>query len=140
MMYWDSSAILPLLVGERDSERRRGQLAEDPLVVTWWGTKVECASALGRLCGEDVIDGQTRREILDDLETLARGWIEVQATEKLRQRALRLLRVHALRATDALQLASALIASDETPDALPFACGDRRLVEAAEREGFRSPG
>jgi hypothetical protein len=42
-----------------------------------------------------------------------------------------------LRATDALQLAAALVWCDETPRGEPFVCLDERLGDAARREGFR---
>jgi predicted nucleic acid-binding protein len=136
MRYWDSSAILPLLAQESDTERRRKQLQADPQIVTWWGSKVECASALNRLLRDAVLDDEAYEQVFDDLETLASEWIEIQATEKLRQRALRLLRVHSLRSANALQLAAALIASGESPLTLPFLCSDARLNEAARKEGF----
>jgi hypothetical protein len=47
------------------------------------------------------------------------------------------LALHDLRAADALQLAAALIACDEQPALLPFVTLDRRLADAARREGFR---
>jgi predicted nucleic acid-binding protein len=50
---------------------------------------------------------------------------------------LRLLRVHPLRAADALQLAAALVGSAENPSSLPFVSADPRLNEAARKEGFR---
>ena len=52
------------------------------------------------------------------------------------ERAQRVLDLHALRAADAAQLAAALVASGERPRELPFVTLDRRLAEAAEREGF----
>jgi hypothetical protein len=51
-------------------------------------------------------------------------------------RAKRLLAVHPLRATDALQLAAALVAADEQPATRPFVTLDHALVEIARREGF----
>ena len=48
----------------------------------------------------------------------------------------RLLRAHALRAADGLQLAAALVASEHQPGAWQFICLDNRLATAAEREGF----
>jgi predicted nucleic acid-binding protein len=51
--------------------------------------------------------------------------------------ALRLLRVHALRAADSLQLAAAIVAAEHEPSALEFVSLDERLNEAASREGFR---
>jgi hypothetical protein len=44
--------------------------------------------------------------------------------------------VHDLRAADALQLAAAITASEDRPETLPLVSLDRRLAEAAEREGF----
>jgi predicted nucleic acid-binding protein len=134
--YWDSSAILPLLVEESETPRRRAQLREDSQIVTWWGSKVECASALNRLAREGALAVDALEQILDGLEILSSSWIETQATEKLRRRALRLLRVHSLHSADALQLAAALIACEEKPHLLTFLCSDRQLKDAAAKEGF----
>lgn len=136
MRYWDSSAIIPLLVEEEETEKRESHLREDPQVVTWWGSKVECASALNRLYRKGVMEREGFQQALSDLETLASSWLEVQPSEKMRRRALRLLNVHPLRAADALQLAASLVASDEDPRSLSFVCSDRRLAETAEKEGF----
>jgi predicted nucleic acid-binding protein len=136
MRYWDSSAILPLLALESDTERRRRQLQADPQIVTWWGSRIECASALGRLLRETVLNDDSYERLLGDLEILSSGWLEIQATEKLRQRALRLLRLHSLNAADALQLAAALVACSESPQTLPFLSSDIRLNEATRKEGF----
>jgi predicted nucleic acid-binding protein len=136
MRYWDSSAILPLLLEEPDSARRRDHLRQDPQILTWWGSSVECISALSRLLRERVLDDDAYERVLSDLENLSSGWIEIQPTEKLRRRALRLLRVHSLRAAEALQLAAALIGSGENPQTLPLVSGDPRVNEAARKEGF----
>jgi hypothetical protein len=135
--YWDSSALLPLLAVEPATERRRDHLQEDPVILTWWGSRIECVSALSRLLREQRIGGEQYEQVLRDLEALSTGWTEIQPTEKLRRRALRLLRLHPLRAADALQLAAALVGSGENPAALPFVSGDPRLNEAARKEGFR---
>jgi predicted nucleic acid-binding protein len=137
MRYWDSSALLPLLAGEPSTERRRAQLQEDPVILTWWGSRIECVSALSRLLREQRIGEKDYEQVLHDLEVLSAGWTEIQPTEKLRRRALRLLRVHPLRAADALHLAAALVGSGEDPAALPLVSGDPRLNDAARKEGFR---
>jgi len=136
MMYWDSSAILPLVVEEEATARCEARYREDSQVVTWWATRIECASALNRLHREGTLGDEEVRKSLADLTTLAATWIEVQPTEKVRDRALRLLRVHPLRAADALQLAASLVASSENPQALPFVSNDERLTAAAIKEGF----
>jgi len=140
MKYWDTSAILPLLTQETATEQRRLQLEEDPLIVTWWATQVECVSALSRLLREGTLSEDAYEQILRDLRELSAGWVEVQPTERLRRRAVRLLRVHSLRAAGALQLAAALIVSGENPQTLPFACADPRLERAARAEGFPLAG
>lgn len=136
MRYWDSSALVALLLDQADSPRRKAQLGEDPQVITWWGSKVECAFALNRLLREGALEQEHFEQVDKQLQIFAAAWIETQATEKLRQRALRLLRVHDLRAADALQLAAALIACEENPNRLPFLSSDARLSQAAAREGF----
>jgi len=44
--------------------------------------------------------------------------------------------VHSLRAADALQLAAALIWTEETTAGAEFVCLDQNLREAALKEGF----
>jgi hypothetical protein len=46
--FWDTSALLPLVIAEPTSRRVRGWLAEDPDVVVWTLTRVELLSALAR--------------------------------------------------------------------------------------------
>lgn len=70
------------------------------------------------------------------LDRFAATWQEVQPTEPLRDNARRLLRVHDLRAADALQLAAGVAAAEGRPATLAFVCLDDRLAGAAEREGF----
>jgi predicted nucleic acid-binding protein len=55
MRYWDASAIVPLLVDEPRTGRARDLRDEDTQVVVWWGTPVECASALARLRREGAL-------------------------------------------------------------------------------------
>ena len=137
MKFWDSSAIVPLLVREGSSELRRSQLRADPQIIAWWSSRIECASALNRLRRDGVLEQAGLKSALSALAVLAAAWHEVQPTDALRERAMRLLRLHPLRTADALQLAAALIACEENPAALPFVTGDERLAEAAEKEGFQ---
>jgi hypothetical protein len=55
----------------------------------------------------------------------------------VRQRAERLLAVHSLRASDAFQLAAALLWSRGDTTQHAFVSWGERLREAARREGFR---
>ena len=137
MRFWDSSALIPLFIEQDNTKSHLILLSEDPHVVAWWGSQVECASAFNRLLREGLIEQTDFDQLSQRFDTLAASWIETQPTNKLRQRAIRLLRVHPMHNADALQLAAALIASEENPQTLPFICSDLRLREAAAKEGFQ---
>ncbi|MEJ7803603.1 MAG: type II toxin-antitoxin system VapC family toxin [Candidatus Limnocylindria bacterium] len=134
--FWDSSAIVPMLVPEPSSATVRTVFESDPEVTVWWTTGVECSGALARLERESAISAPDMLDALDRLDALALSWREVQPVARLRPVAVRLLRTHSLRAADALQLAAARTASEDRPDTLPFVTLDERLALAAQREGF----
>jgi len=112
--------------------------AIDHEVVTWWGTVVECESALARR----ERDGHAVAQSRELLGLLASSWQEVAPTEALRRLARRLVRTHAVRGADAYQLAAALTAADGDPESMDLLTYGIRIAAAARREGFRvlSPG
>jgi len=134
--FWDSSAVVPLLIRETASDAVRQEYERDPEIIAWGLTDVECTSALTRREREGSFDGSTTAAALARLSALSAAWQEVQPTARIRRAAIRLLRVHPLRAADALQLAAALAAAEGYPDTLPLVTLDERLADAAEREGF----
>jgi predicted nucleic acid-binding protein len=137
MNFWDSSAILPLLVAEQSTPEMQNLYERQPEMVAWWATPVECVSALARLEREGQLEVAAVSQAIRQLDTLRQSWHEVQPIDPVRQVASRLLRSHSLRAVDGLQLAAALVASEQQPGAWQFICLDNRLATAAEREGFR---
>ena len=88
-------------------------------------------SATGR-----ALDESARLAAEESLRVLERAWTCVDDLAHADRRARRLLALHDLRAADALQLAAALVACDEQPTLLPFVTLDRRLADAARREGY----
>jgi uncharacterized protein len=112
----------------------------DAGVLAWWGTRVECESAIARLERERKLRPRSAAAARGRLARFATTWQEVQPSELLREGALRFLRVHDLRAADALQLAAGVAAAEGQPRTLAFVCLDDRLAEAAEREGFPVAG
>lgn len=108
----------------------------DSAVLAWWGARVECESAISRLERERLLQRKSAAAARGRLARFAATWHEVQPLDVLRDSALRLLRVHDLRAADALQLAAGVAAAEGRPAALAFVCLDERLGAAAEREGF----
>lgn len=136
MRFWDSSAIAPLLVEETASRPREAQLHEDAEILVWYGTWTELESAICRRERETSIDPEQAAMARTRLSVLTRSWLEVQPTSWVRERAIRLLRVHPLRAADAMQLAAALVAFKERTAGNRFLTADLRLAKAASLEGF----
>jgi predicted nucleic acid-binding protein len=136
MRFWDASALLPLLVQEPRTQALIALLRDDPAAAVWWPTPVECWSALARLEREQRLTAEQVAQAAGLLDESARRWTEVPPIERVRDQAARLLRVHPLRAANALQLAAALVLSDFEPRTLPLVTLDDRLASAARREGF----
>ena len=136
MIFWDSSAVVALLVTEGDSAMRQAQLAADSTLAVWWATPVECESALQRRQREGALTPAEARLARERLAELSAAWHEVNPTPAVRTLAMRLLRTHPLRAADALQLAAALALDQAAGTGVRFACADARLLLAAEAEGL----
>lgn len=139
MRFWDSSALVALLVEEADSAVRARHLTEDPVLAVWWGTEIECESAIQRRIREGTLTRAGARLAQERLRDLSRAWHEVLPTQVVRRLAIRLLRTHPLRAADAIQLAAALMVADAESSGLVFVSADHRLTEAAEVENLRIP-
>ena len=137
MRYWDTSALVPLVIAEAETERMRSLVEEDPHVVTWAWTSVELASAVERRARQGELTREQRRSALARFAELAEAWDEVTDVLMVRRRALAVLARHPLRAADAAQLGAALAIAPEQGRPLGFVGLDERLLDAAEREGLR---
>ena len=136
MRFWDSSAVVPLLVEEELTELVLSLYKSDEEAITWWGTSIECASALARLERHAALDTIGANEAFLRLTALSKSWHEIEPGQAVRETAQRFLRVHDLRAADSLQLAAAFWASEGHPSTLELVSLDDRLALAAQREGF----
>ena len=135
MRFWDASAIVACCpaAGFRESHgvsaggRRRlgvvGNSARMPLGVLPAGPR-------GRpgLCSASGGSRPARHA--------AECVVEILPREAVRERAARTLRIHGLKAADALQLASSLVWSDGRQNGRACVTGDHRLGDAADLEGF----
>ena len=136
MKFWDASAIVPLLVAEESTRRLQALAAKDPAMLVWWGSSVECVSALARLERDGALKARAIMLALQRLRQLSAGWHGVDPSDEIRETAARFLRVHPLRAADALQLAAAFAAAERRPASLDIVTLDDRLANAARKEGF----
>lgn len=136
MRFWDTSAMVPLLVEHPDSGTAVGWAKDDGEIAAWTLMPVEAISAIRRLHRESALrerDAARAEAKLHDLVRRLHLVVDVEGTKRV---AARLLRTHALRAADALQLAAGLLWADSRPEGRVLHTFDRRLASAAAREGF----
>jgi predicted nucleic acid-binding protein len=137
--FWDTSAVIPLLVEHQTAPRVEAWVREDEAIALWTLTPVEVVSALRRLVRESALaerDAQVAERRMDELVRASQVVIDVEPVKAL---ATRLLRLHALRAFDALQLGAALHWAEGHPQGRILHTLDSRLALAAQREGFTVP-
>lgn len=135
MKFWDASALVPLCLTESSTAAVRAILSDDPHIAAWWASPVECWSAFARLRREGITDLSGEEAARALLSAYQRAWTEIVPGEEVRRHASRLLRLHPLRASDALQLAAALMWAGHPP-AGEIVVFDDRLREAARLEGL----
>jgi len=135
--FWDASALLNLAVRDGSSEKVESLLRRDPEMVVWWGTSIDCASALASALRQGRISEADLPKARTVLEHLRQRAFEIQAMEEVRSRALRILSLHALRSTTAMELAAALVWCRERTQGVSFVSLDDGLRHAAALEGFR---
>lgn len=137
MRFWDSSALVPLIVEQASSRQVDRWLAADRQLAVWTLTVIELTSAVMRLAREQRITDADASRAETRIDTLARGSHIVVDIEGVKSQARRLLRVHPLRAADAMQLGAAWEWAGGRPAGRVFHTLDVRLARAARREGFR---
>ena len=113
-----------------------GWLKTDPDMTIWSLTRVEVLSALSRRRRERALSENEFNLARNELEQASRKWSQITDFEKVCLEAERIVVAYPLRAADALQLGAALVAADGEPETLELVTLDRRLAEAAVREGF----
>jgi hypothetical protein len=136
MKFWDSSAIIPLCVDEVPTTRIKRLADEDSALVVWWATPIECYAALARHRREGMFTATDEGQAQRVLSLLCDRWTEIEPSREIREVAMRVLRLHSLRAADSLQLAAALIWAHGHASRHVFVSLDQRLREAASLEGF----
>lgn len=136
MRYWDTSAIIPLFVGEEKSASVQELLKSDPGIVSWWGTPIECYSSFWRIKRQGAFKEEEMFVVKQKIDRLFNEIDFIAPSKFLRDRAIRLLALHSLKAGDALQLASALRWTQDQTQGTFFITLDEKLREAAFAEGF----
>ena len=87
MKFWDASAIVPLLVAETTTERLQALGQRDPDMLAWWGSAVECASAVARLERDTALNSKGAELAFQRLRLIADAWHEIEPSELVRENA-----------------------------------------------------
>jgi predicted nucleic acid-binding protein len=138
MTFWDSSALLPLVVAEPSTPAILALARGGKDIVIWWLTPVECASGLRRRRRAGELTPTALAKASAVLDKLIDGSLMVEPTDEVPLEALRLVAEHPLRAGDAVQLAAAVVWAGGPGRAAGkgFVCLDHDLRAAAAAEGF----
>jgi len=131
--YFDTSAVVPLLVDEAGSEQAARLWEEAERVATARLLYAEARAALALANRMDRIDNRALRRSVAELERLYQQMDKVETSEAVVRRAGALAETHGLRGYDAVHLASAeALAGAEAV----FVAGDRPLCRAATAIGL----
>jgi predicted nucleic acid-binding protein len=135
MRFWDTSALIPLMLEEAESGRMRQLLAEDGAIAIAPITPLEIASTLWRRQHAGLLRVDEHHDAESIFAELSARWNVVVQTHLVFNAALRLVTRHPLRTLDAMQLGAAMVLSYE-PACLTLVTLDRDLADAARAEGF----
>lgn len=131
--YFDTSAVIPLLVQESGSERAGLLWAEADRVIGVRLVYVEGRAALAMACRGGRINRSSLRIAVGGLGRLYRQMDLVEASEAIVHRAGVLAEAHFLRGYDAVHLAAAEALRDQDT---VLVAGDGALCDAAESLGL----
>jgi uncharacterized protein len=128
LLYLDASALVKLIVSERETVALRRYLADRPTRVT---SELSVAEVLRAVSRQDQALIDTAMHLLGNVNRIALG-------SRLVERAGRLTPLR-MRTLDALHIASALEIRDELEAVVAY---DRRLLQAADAQALptSSPG
>ena len=136
--YFDASALVKRYVEEEHSPEVLRWLEESTPAVCRL-SEVEIVSALARRCRERAVSRPERDRALAALHEDLQAFHVVELSPEVVSTASELLLRHPLRATDAIQLGSALMLRRRLRAAVAFATFDEHLAAASQAEGLRPP-
>ena len=131
--YFDTSAIIPLIVKEPSSERCNRVWNESSRVVSVRLLYPEARSALAKAERMGRLSAQQREAAIVELETIISEVDHIEVTEALAHRAGELAQAHGLRGYDAVHLAAASAVADSD---VVLVTGDSDFANAANSIGI----
>lgn len=135
-LYLDTSALVKLYVEENGSPLVREAVADAETVATSIIAYVEARAAFARCRRERRFSPGDYRRTIQDFNADWEHCLLLEITDSLIREAAELSEVHALRAYDAIHLASAKALGERLGEQVLFASWDSDLLAAAGREGL----
>jgi len=137
IVYCDTSALVKLYIAEPHSELVRASVARADAVAASRIAWAEFHAATARRAREIPVDSDAMDQVRDLLADDWTRYLVMEATQTIVERAGHFADAFALRGYDALHLASAYEAREQTGHELHFACFDKRLNNAADIIGMQ---
>ncbi len=134
MLYLDTSALVKLYLNEVDSAVMHDVVDADIQLATSRLTYVEARSAFARRRREKDYTLAREHELIHLLDATWQGITPIDVTESLILSAAGLVTEHAIRAYDAVHLASALKLQRDIRRPITFVAFDSSLNRAATKE------
>jgi len=139
ILYLDTSALVKKYFKEQGSKDVIHLWKKTRAIVTSTVAYAEALAAIHRKKREaSDIDHSVFKAIFTALKKDWATFIHVDVTNALNRTIEKLVSAHPLRGFDAIHLASALIVNERINEDFIFACYDKRLIEAAKKEGLET--
>ena len=135
VLYLESSAALAWLLGESRSLEVIAKVDEADTVVTSVLTLLETQRALIRAERQNILTAGQCNKLSGMLARASSGWVLMEISQPVRERAARAFPAEPVRTLDALHLATALFFMQVYPD-LQIVTYDRRIAENAQVLGI----
>ena len=136
ILYVDTSALIKIYVTEEGTDTVQEAVSRASVVAASRVAYVEARAALARACRESRIRERDLRQSVAEMDEDWKRFLVVEVSDDLVQRAGDLAEEYALRAYDALKLASALTLTRRVDSGVFFLAFDQALTQAAQSAGL----
>lgn len=137
-LYLDTSALVKLYIDETGSGQVKMAVNQAEVVATSLLAYVEARSAFARKYREGGISLKEYHYIIESFDGDWERYYAIKVSEKIVKAAATVAERNALRALDALHLASAKALTELASIHITFLGADRQLIEAARAEGLEA--
>ncbi len=139
IVYFDTSSLIKLLIWEENSRETGAVAASAVGLATSSLSYVEIASTLARKTREGRLPPTERKKVQHQFDEEWLNFSQIPMDEAILHQAALLSDKQALRALDAIHLASAVVLRKTYGPKVHFLSADRHLLHAAQKLSFSIP-